>query len=208
MNKKKTALVVAFIVMGVAVLGLAAAVYAKYIASLTGNTATMTVAKWAFDTDNSSGVVTCPITTYNTQKLSEGKIAPGTSGECTISLSNATSEVGVDYTIKLSSIADQPDNLKFYKTKTTGNDGDEYSNELTVSGGSITGFIAAKTAGPVTETIYWVWPYETGTPVDGIAPGDTDENDSTVDDTAAGKAAQTLTITFDSTGVQAQPTTN
>lgn len=204
MSKKRTTLVVAFVVMGVATLGLAAAVYAKYVATLTGNTGTATIAKWAFDTDNRSGVVTCPVVNYN--KVSQGKIAPGTSGECTISLSNANSEVGVDYTIKLSSITNQPDNLEFYATKN--NDG-TYANELTSDSGSVTGYIAPKTAGPVEEKIYWVWPYETGTAgADGIAPGDIDDNSDTNDDTAAGKAAQTMTITFDIRGVQARPTTN
>ena len=85
MKKRKTALVVALVLMGVAVLGLGAAVYAKYIASISGQ-GTATVAKWAFEEDNQSGVVTCPTTSYNANTLVNGKIAPGTTGTCVIEL--------------------------------------------------------------------------------------------------------------------------
>ena len=45
---------------------------------------------------------------YDTDKVQAGKIAPGTEGSCTITISNEHSDVGVDYTIKLSADDNQP----------------------------------------------------------------------------------------------------
>lgn len=189
MSKEKKTLIVAVVLLLVAVCSLAVSVYAKY-ASLLSGTGPATVAKWAFETDNQTDVVECPITNYDESTLVNGKIAPGTAGTCTIELSNANSEVGVEYTIKLSSITNQPTNLKFYKTK----NGTNYSNPLTTTSGTVTGTIAPQAASSVTETIYWVWPYETGTDADDVA------------DTTDGVAANTMNITFEISGVQTEPT--
>jgi hypothetical protein len=90
MNKKKAAPIVVLVAIAVTALGLAAAVYAKYVSRIT-RTGSATVAKWAFTEDNSSeGTVTCELDrTYNTNTLVDGKIAPGTSGYCPIEISNA-----------------------------------------------------------------------------------------------------------------------
>ena len=186
MNKKKTTLVVALIAIGVAVLGLSAAVYAKYISSIT-KTGTATVAKWAFTTDNTSGTVTCALDkTYNANTLVAGKIAPGTSGKCPIEISNATSEVGIRYDIKLSgAVTGKPTNMKFYA------DADhrtELTGDTTINGTLKPG------AATVTEYVYWEWPYQDGTT----------EYDSA--DTTDGQKAASLTMTFDVTGTQVQPT--
>ena len=187
MNKKKTTLVVALIAIGVAVLGLSAAVYAKYISSIT-KTGTATVAKWAFTTDNTSGTVTCELDeTYDEDTLVAEKIAPGTSGKCPIVISNANTEVGVRYDIKPNEVANQPKNLKFYKEA-------GHTNEITVDGSeTITGTLAPGAAA-TTVYVYWEWPYE-------------DTSDSTYNskDTADGQAGATMTMTFDVTGTQVQP---
>lgn len=52
MSKKKKTMLALAIILGVAVVGLAAGVYAKYIASLTSNSGNITVAKWAFKAEN------------------------------------------------------------------------------------------------------------------------------------------------------------
>ncbi len=186
MNKKKRALVAALVVSGIAVVGLAAVVYAKYISSIT-KTGTATVAKWAFTTDNTDGgVVTCdPTQTYTAATLDNGKIAPGTSGECQISVSNATSEVGIRYEITPSATG-KPTHLKLCA--------DSSCNTEVDSTHPVTGTLAPKAAAtPV--TIYWVWPYE--------------DNPSTAAydaiDTTDGTAGSTMTITFDITGIQLQP---
>ena len=189
MSKKRSAVVAVFIVMGVVVLGLAAAVYAKYISTIT-KTSTATVAKWAFTTDNTAGSVTCdPGQTYDPDTLVNYKIAPGTSGSCPISVSNATSEVGIRYDIKPSTITNQPTNLKFYTDEAHQN---EITGNVTVNGTLKPGDTAT------TAYVYWYWPYETGTVTDGIATGD-------AADTTDGVAGGTMTITFDVTGTQVQP---
>ena len=187
MNKKKATLVVALIAIGIAVLGLSAAVYAKYISFIT-KTGTATVAKWAFTTDNETGTVTCELDkTYNANTLVAGKIAPGTSGKCPIVISNASTEVGVKYDIKPSTVTNQPKNLKFYKEAT-------HTNEITADGtATITGNLAPKAAA-TTVYVYWEWPYEDGSD---------DAYDSK--DTADGEAGATMTMTFDVTGTQIAP---
>ena len=188
MSKKKTTLVVAFVVMGIVVLGLAAAVYAKYIASLTTNSGTATVAKWAFKEENENSTLTCPLEkTYDASTLVDGKIAPGTKGTCTFALANTRSEVGVNYTITLTSLSG-PQNLVF-----------KNGGASIVQGGTITGTLAPG-ASAETITIDWEWPYYTN---------DADDEEDTIDGrTAAGEAStgtDTMEVTFDISGVQVQP---
>jgi hypothetical protein len=184
MNKKKTTLVVALVILGVAVLGLAAAVYAKYVATLTGNSGNISVAKWAFSGENSgSGLITCTPNAYNTTKLSAGKIAPGAAGVCTISVTNEQSDVGVHYTITLGDVANKPTYLEFFEDES-------HSTPLTANG--IEGTINANDSTAQEKTIYWYWPYET-----------TDGDD---EDTTDGENAENMTITFSINGEQVQPT--
>ena len=188
MSKKRSAVVAAFIVMGVVVLGLAAAVYAKYISSVT-KTGTASVAKWAFTSDNTSGNVTCELDhTYDANTLVAGKIAPGTSGKCPIEISNAQTEVGINYSIALpSTIAGQPKNMKFYSN--------EGHTVAVTSSAPITGTLAPKAAA-TTVYIYWEWPYE----------DDPSTAAYDADDTSDGEAAASMTMTFTVTGTQIQPT--
>ena len=204
MSKKKKTILVAAIVLGVAVLGLAAGVYAKYIASFTADGDIADVAKWAFEDENDdNGLLACNLDkTYNTNTLSEEKIAPGTSGTCTFSITNKNSEVGVNYTITLSGVTNQPTNVKFYKTKSGSGNNITYTDELTTSNGSVTGTINAGVATAQTEEIYWVWPYETGTVTDGVAEGD---DEDTTDGKSAATATKKMTATFAIKGVQVQP---
>ena len=191
MSKKKTALVAALVIFGVAVLGLSAAVYAKYIASLQ-KTGTATVAKWAFSTDNTNGTITCELDkTYDEDTLVEDRIAPGTSGKCPIEISNENTEVGVRYDIKLSgTVAGQPTNMKFYT---------DSGHQTELTGSTTINDTLAPGATATTVYVYWEWPYETGTVTDGIAVGDSA-------DTTDGTAGASLTMTFDVTGTQVQPT--
>lgn len=187
-RRTRTTLVVAFVVMGVAVLGLAAAVYAKYIASIQGKSATAEVAKWAFKEENESKTLTCDLSqNYNTDTLVDGKIAPGTKGTCDIELSNTESEVGVNYTITIKEVSG-PQNLVFkYK-----------SNELAVDS-TVTGKL--KVGETKTVSISWTWPYETD-------EGAGDAADTLDGRTAAHKATtgtDEMKVTFDVTGVQTKP---
>lgn len=187
MNKKKVSPVVVLAAIAVTALGLAAAVYAKYVSSIT-KTGTATVAKWAFVSDNESSTLTCNLDeTYDASTLVGGKIAPGTSGYCEVMLSNANTEVGVDYTISLpSTVANKPTNLKFYK--------DESHNTEMTSSSPITGRLAPKATAATSVKIYWMWPYT----------DNTDAYDTA--DTTDGTAANTMTMEFTITGTQVQPT--
>ena len=186
-RRTRTALIVAFVVMGVAVLGLAAAVYAKYVASINNKSASAQVAAWAFQDENMNATLSCPLdTTYDPNTLVAGKIAPGTKGTCKIQLSNTLSEVGVDYTVTVST-ATGPTNLIF-----------KNGNKTITSGGSFTGNL---TPGQAAQTVKidWEWPYET---TDG------DDADTLDGRTAAGKAVngkKTMNVTFNVSGVQTRP---
>ena len=190
MSKKKKTMLALAIILGVAVVGLAAGVYAKYIASITSGNGSATVAKWAFETDNANTTITCELDkNYNADTLVAGKIAPGTSGKCPIKISNANSEVGVNYTIKPKTVTNQPTNLKLYKDA---NHTDAFSTSAAITG--------TLTPGAAEQTIYvyWDWAYETGTVTDGVATGDSA-------DTTDGEAAKKMEISFDISGVQVQP---
>ena len=188
MSKKKTTLVVALVVMGIAVLGLAAAVYAKYASTVTSGSGSLTVAQWSFEEDNKNETITCDLSkTYDASTLYAGKIAPGTSGKCTISLSNANTEVGVDYVIKVKTITGAPTNMKFYKEAA-------HTNVVDTEAG-ITGTLAPKAAAQEVY-IYWQWPYET--------PADSDAGDEV--DTSAGESAGTVSVSFEISGTQVRPT--
>jgi len=191
MSKKKKTMLALAIILGVAVVGLAAGVYAKYIASLTSNSGNIAVAKWAFKAENEgkTDLLKCELgKTYKAETLVNGKIAPGTEGKCEFKLSNKQSEVGVDYTI-VASASNKPTNLKFYSDSS-------YSTPLTAAG--IQGHLNAGAENDTeTRAIYWKWEYETKT--NGVVTGDED-------DTANGIAANAMTIDFQISGVQVEPT--
>lgn len=197
MSKKRGVGVAALIIAGIAVLGLAAAVYAKYFAEFQAS-GTAKIAKWNFEDENSSSTVTCQLTsTVQTGTIASGTpviIAPGTSGECTLQLANNTSEVAVDYTVTVNETdSDVPTNLKLSSDGTTFG---------TLASFTKTGTIAAGAANAQTVTIYWQWPYETGAVANGIAAGDSDD---TTDGEDAYDGQNTMTLAFDIKGVQHNP---
>ena len=184
MKKRKTALVAAFFVMGAAALGLIVMGYAKYTSKIE-KTVTATVAKWAFTSDNMAGSVVCELDeTYDSNTLVANRIAPGTSGKCPISVSNANSEVGIHYDIKPSTVTNQPANLKFYTDS-------GHTNEIT--GSTTVNGTLAPGAAATTVYVYWEWPFQDGTDAYDTA------------DTADGVSANTMTMTFDVIGTQVQP---
>ena len=165
-EKKRKGLVIALLLLFGLTAGHIAATYAKYAGTFNGS-GTVTVAKWAFESDNSSGNFNIDLDkTYDADTLVNGKIAPGTSGSFVIELSNANTEVGVDYTITFGSTTNKPTNLTFN------------------GGGTVTGTLKPGQTG-VTETITWEWPYET-------TNGDADD---TTDGEAANTMTVNATIT-------------
>lgn len=184
MSKKKKSLIAVFAILGIAVVGLSAGVLAKYISYVTAS-GTATVAKWAFTTDNTSGSVTCTVDgTYDGTTLVNGKIAPGTSGKCPIVISNATSEVGITYTIEPDGeVTNKPTNLVFYK--------DAGHTQAFSASSTITGSLDAGETMDEPVYVYWNWEYET-------------DNGDTAD-TTDGTNASTMTMSFKVTGTQVHP---
>ena len=166
-DKKRKGLVIVLLLLFGLTAGYIAATYAKYAGTFNGS-GNVTVAKWAFEDDNSDQTFTIDLDkTYDADTLVNGKIAPGTSGSFVIELSNENTEVGVDYTITLGNTTNKPTNLTF-------NGGGTYTGTLT----------PGETGKEVTIT--WEWPYET---TDGDAADTTDgeaANTMTVNATITG----------------------
>jgi hypothetical protein len=123
--------------------------------------------------------------------VADKKLAPGTSGHFDLILDGSGSEVAIDYNIKLA-ITQKPTNLKFYLD-------DKYQTPISETDGTlnIAGSIALEDVNtPLTKTIYWQWPYETGKTSNEI-----DKNDET--DTKDSGKNVTMTITV--TGTQRDP---
>ena len=159
--------------------------YAKYTSTIDDNNGTVTVAKWAFASDNESKDLTIDFTdSYHASTLADGKIAPGTSGSFNIAVVNTNTETGVDFTLTLKDATNVPTNLKFYAD-------DTFTTEVALNG-TITGQLAAGDSTGLSVPIYWKWAYESG-------------SDSA--DTADGEAAETLSIVMQLTGVQTAPST-
>ncbi len=201
MSKKKKAAVAALIVLGIVAVGLAAGVYAKYIASLTANGGQAVVAKWAFESDNESKTVSCNLSdTYTASTLVNGKIAPGTSGVCKIQLVNTNSDVAVRYTVRPvldnnGKIANQPSNLKLYTDA-------NHQNALTTTG--VSGDLTPNQSNATEVSIYWEWKYETG---DSVTSGNIvdSQKEGDVADTNDGKDSKTMAVSFEVQGIQIQP---
>ena len=192
-NTKKRNVVLAAVLLGVAatVGTIGVTTFAKYKSQLSDNYSKVTVAKWAFDTDNSSHNYTFSLAnTYTASTLVSNRIAPGTQGSFQFSLNNAHTETGVEYTIEFAKNAGTPTNLKFYSDSAC-------TSELTDN--TLTGHLNPN-ASATTVTVYWKWAYETGA-------NTTEINSNDVIDTANGVAATAdgMSVTATITGVQSKP---
>ena len=167
--------------------------YSKYTSTLTGN-GTSTVAKWSFKVNGQTQTIPdidLGETMDAHSNVADKKLAPGTSGHFDLILDGSGSEVAIDYNIKLA-ITQKPTNLKFYLD-------DKYQTPISETDGTlnIAGSIALEDVNtPLTKTIYWQWPYETGKTSNEI-----DKNDET--DTKDSGKNVTMTITV--TGTQRDP---
>ena len=188
-KEKRSALLLIVLLLLVTVSALyVSGTYAKYTAEITG-TSTVKVAKWAFESDNSSATLDIDITpTANAKTLVADRIAPGTEGSFAIDLVNTNSEVGVDFTVEIGAITGGvPANLAFYKDSA-------HSVPFTPGTDEITGQIAAGDSTGVTVEVYWAWEYYTS-----------DANDAL--DTTDGEAGATLSVPVTITGIQTTPST-
>ena len=184
-NKKKSIGIIALLMLVGATSGYVASTYAKYTSTVTGEGSAI-VAAWAFEDDNATTDFEINLAeNYDASTLVDERIAPGTSGDFTIALSNENSEVGVEFTIAFDDTENVPQNLVFKQNGTT----------IDPTSGTITGYIAAGETLDVPLT--WEWAYSTS-----------DAND--LKDTTDGKkdlAGRTMTVTASITGVQVPPST-
>ena len=191
-SKNKGAVVVLALAIIVAIV-LSMYAYSKYTSTLTGN-GTSTVAKWSFKVNGQTQTIpdiNLGETMDAHSNVADKKLAPGTSGHFDLILDGSGSEVAIDYNIKLA-ITQKPTNLKFYLD-------DKYQTPISETDGTlnIAGSIALEDVNtPLTKTIYWQWPYETGKTSNEI-----DKNDET--DTKDSGKNVTMTITV--TGTQRDP---
>ena len=191
-SKNKGAVVVLALALIVAII-LSMYAYSKYTSTLTGN-GTSTVAKWSFKVNGQTQTIpdiNLGETMDAHSNVADKKLAPGTSGHFDLILDGSGSEVAIDYNIKLA-ITQKPTNLKFYLD-------DKYQTPISETDGTlnIAGSIALEDVNtPLTKTIYWQWPYETGKTSNEI-----DKNDET--DTKDSGKNVTMTITV--TGTQRDP---
>jgi hypothetical protein len=183
----KSSIVLLVLLVAVAVTALfVASTYAKYVGKVEGE-GTATVAKWNFETDNTSANFVVDWTeSYDATTLKDGKIAPGTSGSFDFELKN-TSDTGVDFTVSFGTVSGLPKNLKFYKDS-------NHTQEITLGTTNITGQLTTNQTEAFKVPVYWAWEYYTS-----------DANDTV--DTADGVAGASLTIPVTITGVQTQPST-
>ncbi len=176
---------------------------AKYTTTVTG-AATATVAAWVFNANDANAetkkfenIKLGDTLSYNEKDIKKNVIAPGTEGSFDIKLDGTGSEVGIDYAIKIanaSSTKKLPSNLVFSTkaivAENTGNSLDKLSSE---SGSLLSGTIDYNESNmKKTITIYWKWPYDTGTE-------DADTNDTT--DSGIGEITLDITVT----GTQVEP---
>ena len=164
---------------------------AKYTSAATGSD-TATVAKWSAKV-NGSEIAVSPAATvdfglFDTVKdsngadeetdVATGKIAPGTSGEFTLTIENS-SEVNAQYAIDFTVTNDANIPLEFSA------DGTEWKTSLE----GVTDTIAMSAT--ATKTIYWRWAFE-----------QTDVTTGDAADTALGIAAPTVTVSATITATQ------
>ena len=138
--------------------------WARYQTSVQGES-TAQVAKWKFIV-NGNGTQTEQVSflmtrTDSNNTVATGTIAPGTYGEIPIEIDVTGTQTDLIYTIS-GSIANLPRNLKLYADSAR-------TQQIQVSKMNFTkvNYLKLSDIGTeekiITETIYWEWPFETGT---------------------------------------------
>lgn len=174
----------------------AVASYAKYITTINAS-GNAQVAKWSFKVNDSEnediGEINLGRKTYTANTISNGIIAPGTSGDFTVKVDATGTKTGVNYSILFNNIKNKPQNLyikvgdnKFY----------EFDSELS---NALAGYIDADDNQKEKEIkIDWAWDYETE------RNGGVAVNDQI--DTTDGKTANSFSFDIAVTGIQMLPT--
>jgi len=153
-------LIIFLIIVMIASVCAALFAWAKYQSTIEG-TATGETAKWSFNVlNNGTSIqdVNLPLSrTDNNTSVAEGKIAPGTYGELKLEIDARGTETALTYIIE-ATMENKPANLKFYSDA-------ERTQELAVVSNKFLkgGYMQLNEVGKRTETIYWEWPFQTGT---------------------------------------------
>lgn len=190
-NKKKIIIASAIILLIVIISGFA---YAKYVSMVKG-TGSLQVAKWSFlvnDEKEEFGVLDLGKQEYNDKTISDGIIAPGTKGSFDVRINAKGTETGVDYTVKIDSIKNKPENL-YFKV------GNVECNTITELETALAGHFDADDAEKnTTKTVEWIWDYNT------VNNGKTEEEND-IQDTIDGEKANEFTFNIVVTGIQVRP---
>lgn len=156
-NSKMITIIAIIALVLIIAVTLVSGTFARYTTT-SKTTATVATAAWSFKAGlgtstgtaiNLYDTITTPSTTY--PNLADQRIAPGTTGSFKVVVDGKGSEVGIDYTIKISAASGTtlPTGLVFKDGTTT----------IDISAGkTITGTIAkANVATAVEKTITWEW---------------------------------------------------
>ena len=185
MNKKKFfSILILLLVVGIGGV-LVTSTYAKYTSKVSKST-TLSVAKWAFNSDNPDGELA--INLYGTVDETTLKefdsngnrlLAPGTAGNFNIEISNKNSEVGVEFNLSFKDSENLPANLVL-----------KQGTNIIERNGSIKGKIKAGES--IKIPIEWYWMY---------SANDVDD----LEDTTDGINGNTMNLTANIKGTQASP---
>ena len=149
--------------------------YAKYVSNFGGNMQAQ-VAKWSFKVNGSEGNAKTfnLINTINkNDSVTEGTVAPGTSGYFDLELDGSGTETAINYVIN-TSLQNKPANMHFYLDE-------NYTVELAVENNEIVinDFIPLSEVDTVKKVrIYWNWPLETGNTEEEIYKNDLIDSES------------------------------
>ena len=141
--------------------------WAKYQAVVNGTT-TAQVAKWSFKlvdgiTETSDIIDFAFTRTDGYGKVAAGKLAPGTYGQFEIGLDARGTETILEYEINVA-LENKPRNLKLYSNSTKTEEIEVLSGKFTIDG-----FMSLEDVKNIkTVTIFWDWPYETGSISDDV----------------------------------------
>ena len=189
-SKNKLILILAIILIMLVIIGLVADARYQTMLSGIGNAS---IANWSFKlvdaAPQTTDVIELAVTrTDGSDKVAEGKMAPGTYGEFEIGIDARGTETALEYTIEIS-LENAPRNLIFYTDETR-------TEVLEIENSKVTqiGEMTLEEVNEIrTEKIYWEWPYETG---------ETDSDIITNDEEDTQDSGKDVTMQITVTGVQ------
>jgi len=157
MKKKKIMFILVLVILFLLIIAFSIGTsYSKYTTTVKGEGISQ-IAKWSFKANGENKTMSTIALkdTYDNTKLTDGKIAPGTSGNFTIVVDATGCDVGLSYQVNFRNEKNKPTNLKFTLGDTTVNTLEELEDLLS-------GIIAANdTLKERIIQINWQWPFET-----------------------------------------------